>query len=97
MKRLKVFHSRPQQIAKRRKKRKKPEKCKEGIFESKNPQRVSQARKKPKKEILAEKRYTDPVIAAQLLLAQSLLGAAGALGAAQVNPILAALGTLLTL
>ena len=70
-------------------KKKKREKLKERVFESKNPQRVSEARKKEKKEILAEKRYTDPMIAPQVLLAQSLLGAAGALGAAQVNPILA--------
>ena len=38
---------------------------------------------------MAEKRYTDPMIAAHVLLAQSLFGAAGASGAAQVNPILA--------
>ena len=45
--------------------------------------------RKKKKEILTEKRYTDPMIAAQMLLAQSLLGATGASGAAQVNAILA--------
>ena len=38
---------------------------------------------------MAEKRYTDPMIAAQVMLAKSLLGAAGASVAAQVNPILA--------
>ena len=42
-----------------------------------------------KTEVLAEKRSTDPMIAAQVLLAQSLLGAASVSGAAQVNPILA--------
>ena len=63
-------------------------KLKERVFESKNPERVLQARKKEKKENLTEKRYTDPLIAAHVLLAQSLLGVAGASGAAQVNPIL---------
>ena len=80
MKRLKFFDSRPQQIPERKKKKR--EKLKEGVFQSKNPQRVSEAWKKEKKEILAEKRYTDPMIAAQVLLAQSLLAAAGASGAA---------------
>ena len=70
-------------------KKKKREKLRERVVESKNRQRVSEARKKEKKEIVAEKRYTDPMIAAQVPLAQSLLGAAGASGAAQVNPILA--------
>ena len=37
---------------------------------------------------MAEKRYPDAMIAPQMLLAQSLLGAAGASGAAQVNAIL---------
>ena len=49
---------------------------------------------------MPENRYSDPMIAAQVLLAQSLLGAAGASGAAQVNPIPAGGGgieTLLTL
>ena len=36
-----------------------------------------------------EKRYTDPPVAAQVLLAQGLLGAVGASDAAKVNPILA--------
>ena len=57
-------------------------KLKERVFESKSPERVLEARKKETKENLTEKRYTDP------LMAQSLLGVAGASGAAQVNPIL---------
>ena len=69
--------------------KKKREKLKERVFESKNPQRISEARTKKKTEVLAEKRSTDSMIAAQVLLAQSLLGAAGVSGAAQVNPILA--------
>ena len=64
-------------------------KLKERICESQNPDRGSEARKKEKKEILTEKRYTDPMIAAQVLLVQSFLGAAGASGAAKVNSILA--------
>ena len=48
--------------------------------------------RKEKIEVLAEIRSTNPMIAAQVLLAQSLLGAAGASGAAQVNPILASGG-----
>ena len=47
------------------------------------------ARKKEKKEIFTEKTYTNPMIVAQVMLGQSLLGAAGASGAAQVNLILA--------
>ena len=39
-----------------------------------------------------EKRFTDPMIAAHVLLAQSLLGAAGASDAAKVNSVLAASG-----
>ena len=58
--------------------KKKREKLKERVFESRNPQRV-----------LAEKRSAGPMIAARVLLAQSLLGAAGVSIAAQVNPILA--------
>ena len=69
--------------------KKKREKLKERVFESKNPQRASEARRKKKTEVLAEKRSTDPMIAAQVLLAQNLLGAASVSGAAQVNPILA--------
>ena len=48
-----------------------------------------ETRKKEKKGNLTEKRYTDPIILAQVLPAQSLLGAAGDSGAAQHNPILA--------
>ena len=70
-------------------KKKKREKLKERVFEGKNPQCGSEARKQEKKKIFAVKRCTDPMIAAQVLLAQSLLGAACASGAAQVNPILA--------
>ena len=39
-----------------------------------------------------ENRYTNPMIAAQVLLAKSLLGAVGTSDAAQVNPILASGG-----
>ena len=68
--------------------KKKGEKLKERVFESKNPQCVSEARTKKKTAVLAEKRSTNPMIAARVLLAQSLPGAADASGAAQVNPIL---------
>ena len=64
-------------------------KLKERGFESENPERVLEARKKEKKEILSEKRYTEPMIAAQVLLAESPLGAASASRAAKVNQILA--------
>ena len=84
-----VFSLAPTTDSRAEEKKKKREKLKERVFESKNPQRVSQARKKEKKEILAGKRYTDSMIAAQVLLDQSPLGATGASGAAQVNPILA--------
>ena len=50
---------------------------------------VLEARKKEKKGNLTQKRYTDPMIVAQVMLAQSLFGAAGASGAAQVIQILA--------
>ena len=84
-----VFSLAPTTDSRAEEQRKKREKLKERVFESKNPQRVSEARTKKKTEVLAEKRSTDPMIAAQVLLAQSLLGAAGVSGAAQVNPILA--------
>ena len=84
-----IFSLAPTTNCRAEEKKKKREKLKERVFESKNPPRVSEARKKEKMEILAEKRYTDPMIAAQVLLAQSLLGGDGASGAAQVNPILA--------
>ena len=84
-----VFSLAPTADSRAEEKKKKREILKERVFESKSPQRVSEARKREKKEILGEKRYTDPMIAAQVLLVQSLLGAAGASGAAQVNPILA--------
>ena len=93
MNQLKFFHSRSQQIPQRKKKREKRSNLKERVFTSKNPQRVGEARKK-KKKILAEKRYNDPMIAAQVLLAQSLSGAAGASGAARVNLILAGGGSM---
>ena len=64
-------------------------KLKERVFESKSPERVWETRKKDKKKILTEKIYTDPMIAAQVLLAHSLLIAAGASGAGQVSKILA--------
>ena len=83
------FSLAPTTESKAEEQKEKREKLKERVFESKNAQRVSEARNKKKKEVLAEKRATDPMIAAQVLLAQSLLGAAGASGAAQVNPILA--------
>ena len=50
--------------------------------------------KEDEKEVLTAKRYTDPMIAAQVLLAQRPLGAIGASGAAQVNPILAGGGSI---
>ena len=84
-----VFSLAPTTDSRAEEQKKKREKIKEIIFESRNPQRVSEARTKKKTEVLAEKRSTDPMIAAQVLLAQSLLGAAGVSGAAQVNPILA--------
>jgi hypothetical protein len=84
-----VFSLAPTTDSRAEEQKKKREKLKERVFESKNPQRVSEARTKKKTEVLAEKRSTDPMIAAQVLLAQSLLGAAGVSGAAQVNPILA--------
>ena len=87
-----VFSLAPTTDSKAEEKKKKREKSKERVFESQNPHRVSEARKKEKKEILAEKKYTDPLIAAQVLLAHSLFGAAGASGAAQVNQILAGAG-----
>ena len=84
-----VFSLAPTTDSKAEEQKKKREKLKERVFESRNPQRVSEARTKKKTEVLAEKRSTDPMIPAQVLLAQSLLGAAGVSGAAQVNPILA--------
>ena len=51
-----------------------------------------EARKKEKTEILTKKRYTNPMIVAQVMPAQRLLGAPGASGAAQLNPILASGG-----
>ena len=83
-----VFSLAPTTDSRAEEQKKKREKLKERVFESKNPRRVSEARTKKKTEVLAEKRSTDPMIAAQVLLAQSLLGAAGVSGAAQVNPIL---------
>ena len=87
-----VFSLAPTTDSRAEKQNKKREKLKERVFESKNPQRVSETRTKKKTEVLAEKRSTDPMIAAQVLLAQSLLGAASVSGAAQVNPILASGG-----
>ena len=84
-----VFSLAPTTDSRAEENKKEREKSKERVFESKNPQLVSEARKKEKKETLSEKRYTDPMIAAHVLLAHSLSGAAGASGAAQVNPILA--------
>ena len=84
-----VFSLAPETDSRAEDKEKRRETLKERVFESKNRQRVSEARKKEKKEILAEKRYTDLMIVAQVLHAQSPLGAAGASSAAQVNPILA--------
>ena len=84
-----VFSLAPTTDSSAEEQKKKREKLKERVFESRNPQRVSEARTKKKTQALAEKRSTDPMIAAQVLLAQSLLGAAGVSGAAQVNPILA--------
>ena len=86
---IEVFSLAPTTDSRAEQQKKKREKLKERVFESRNPQRVSEARTKKKTEVLAEKRSTDPMIAAQVLLAQSLLGAAGVSGAAQVNPILA--------
>ena len=84
-----VFSIAPTTDSRVEKQKKEREKLKERVFESKNPQRVSKARSKKKTEVLAEKRCTDRMLAAQVLLAQSPLGAAGASSAAQVNPILA--------
>ena len=70
----------------------KKRKKKERVFETKSPKRVSEGRKKEKKELCAEKRYAPPMIAPQVLLPQSPLRATGASGAAQVNPILASDG-----
>ena len=84
-----VFSLAPTTASRMEEEKKKREKLKERVFESKNPQRVSEARSKKKTEVFPEKRSTDPMIAAQILLAQSLLGAASASGAAQVHPILA--------
>ena len=83
-----VFSLAPTTDSRAEESKKKREKLKGRVFESRNPQRVSEARTKKKTEVLAEKRSADPMIAAQVLLAQSLLGAAGVTGAAQVNPIL---------
>ena len=52
-------------------------------------ERFLEARKTPKKEKLMEERFSDPMIAAHVLLAPSCLGAAGASDAAKVNPVLA--------
>ena len=87
-----VFSLAPTTDSRAEEQKKKREKLKERVFESKNPQRLSEARTKKKTEVLAEKRSADPMIAAQVLLAQGLLGAAGVSGAAQVNPILAGSG-----
>ena len=84
-----VFSLAPTTDSRAEEKKKKREKLKERAFESKNPQCVSEASKKEKKEISAEKRYTDHMMAAPGFLAQSLLCAAGASGAAHVKPILA--------
>ena len=84
-----VFSLAPTTHSRVEEQKKKREKLKERVFESKNPQRVSEARTKKKTEVLAEKRSADPMIVAQVLLAQSLLGAAGVSGAAHVNPFLA--------
>ena len=89
-----VFSLAPTADSRAEEKKRKRENLKERVFESKNPQRFSEARNKEKKEILAEKTYTEPMIAAQVLLAQKLLGAAGASGGAQVNPILAGGGSI---
>ena len=61
-------------------------KLQERVFESK---KLSMFWKPGRKKILTEKRYTDPTIVPQVTLTQSFLGAAGASGAAQINPILA--------
>ena len=82
-----VFSLAPTTDSRAEEQKKKREKLKERVFESRNPQRVSEARIKKKTEVLADKRSADPMIAAQVLLAQSLLGAAGVSSAAQVNPI----------
>ena len=89
-----VFSLAPTTDSRAKEKETKQEKLEERVFESKNPQLVSEARRKGKKEVWAEKRYTDPMIAAQVLLAQSLLGAAGASGAAQVSTTLAGGGSI---
>ena len=81
-----VFSLAPTTDSRAEEKKKKREELKERVCESKIPQRVSDARKKEKNEILAEKRYTDRTMADQVLLTQSLLGAAGASGAAQAKP-----------
>ena len=85
----KVFSLAPTTDSRAEEQKKKREKLKERVSESGNPQCVSEGRTKNKTDVLAEKRFTDPTIAAQVLLAQSLLGAAGVSGACQVNPILA--------
>ena len=72
-----IFSLAPTTDSRAEEQKKKREKLKERVFESRNPQRVSEARTIKKTEVLAEKRSTDSMIAAQVLLAQSLLGAAG--------------------
>ena len=76
-----VFFTRAHNRFQSSRKNERMEKIKKRVCKSKNPHPVSEARKKEEKEILAETRYTHPIIAAQVLLAQSLLGAASASGA----------------
>ena len=66
---LKFFHSRPKLIPEAEDKKITRTKLKERVIESKHPKHVLEARKKEKKETLMEKRYTDPLVAAQVLLA----------------------------
>ena len=88
MQRLKSFHSRPPQIPERKIRKSLVQNQKTEVLRKK----ILSVFWKPgakKREILSGKMNADPMIVAQVLLAQRFSGAAGASAAPQVNRILA--------